>query len=206
MKLVKTPPFLKVSSTYPPNHLFESWRKGKFLMELEVVSMVSGYTKYLCESLLKISSRSNIKKLYKDPYIIQLSSWILGGQGCSCLSWRGCQGIEISKGRFTETFIKIQHPEAHQDSIYPPRLFLESWRTGMFLMEIEVGSEYSKYPREALQKVSSRSIIRKLVKTLPILQVSSWSLAGEGCSWYAVDGVRVVKILQGSFPESFIKI
>ena len=43
----------------------------------------------------------------------------------------------------------------------------------MFLMEIEVGSKDSKYPREALQKVSSRSIIRKLVKTLPILKTFS---------------------------------
>ena len=82
--------------------------------------------------------------------------------------------LKISLESFTESFIKIQHHEACQDSIYCPSHFLESWRTGLFLMEM--GSEYSKYPREALKKVSSRSIIRKLVKTLPILQVSSWSM------------------------------
>ena len=35
----------------------------------------------------------------------------------------------------------------------------------MFLMELEMMSGYSKYPREASLKVSSRSIIRKLAKT-----------------------------------------
>ena len=94
----------------------------------------------------------------------------------------GVRVLKISLESFKESFIKIQHHEACQDSIYRPSLFLESLRTGMLLMDIEEGSEYSKYPREVLQKVSSRSIIRKLVKALPILQVSSWSLAGEGCS------------------------
>ena len=150
-----------------------------FLVKLE---MVSGYSKYPREAFLKLSSRSNIRKLVKTPSIIQVSSWSLGGQGCSSLSWRGCQGIEISQGSFTETFIKIQHQEACPDSIYLPCLFLESWRTEIFLMEIEVGSEYLKYPQGALLKLSSICNIRKLVKTPCILQVSSWSLAGQGHS------------------------
>ena len=52
----------------------------------------------------------------------------------------------------------------------------------MFFLELEMVSGYSKYPREALLKVSSRSNIRKLVKTTPIIKVSSWSLGGPGGS------------------------
>ena len=100
-------------------------------------------------------------------------------------SWRtvearyGVRVPKISQGSFTESFIKIQHQKAYQDSTYPPSLFLKSWRTGMFLMELEMVSDYPKYPREAILKVSPRSNIRKLVKTPPILQVSSWSLGGQ---------------------------
>ena len=38
-------------------------------------------------------------------------------------------------------------------------------------------------PSEVAVKISSKSIIRKLVKTLPVLQVPSWSLGGHGGSW-----------------------
>ena len=93
----------------------------------------------------------------------------------------GVKVLKISQGNFTESFINIQHQEACQDSIYPPSLFLESWRTVMFLMKLDMVLGYPKYPKEALLKVSSRSNIRKLVKTPPILQVSSWSLGGQGC-------------------------
>ena len=44
------------------------------IQTLVKLGVVSGYAKYLCEALLKISSRSNIKKLFKDPHIIQFSS------------------------------------------------------------------------------------------------------------------------------------
>ena len=56
-------------------------------------------------------------------------------------------GLKISKGSFTGSFIKIYHQEAFQDS---PFLQVFSWRTGIFLMELEMVSGYSKYPREAL--------------------------------------------------------
>ena len=46
----------------------------------------------------------------------------------------GVMVLKISQGNFIENFIKIQHQEACQDSSYPPSLFLESWRTGMFLI------------------------------------------------------------------------
>ena len=91
----------------------------------------------------------------------------------------GVRVLKTSLGSFTESFIKIQHQEPCQDSKYPPSHFLESWRTVMFLMELEMVSGYSKHPWEALLKVSSRSNIRNLVKTLNILQVISWSLGGQ---------------------------
>ena len=174
------------------------------------------------------------RKLVKALLILQVSSWGLGGQGCSWWSWGWCQVtqnilakinwkfyqdqssgslsrlhlsskslpgvlverdvldgagdgvivLKISQGSFTESFIKIQHLEACQDPTYPPSLSLESWRKGMFLMELEMVSWSSKYPREASLKVTSRSIIRKLVKTTPIIKVSSWSLGGHGGSWW----------------------
>ena len=41
---------------------------------------------------------------------------------------------------FAESFIKIQHQEPCQDSTRPPSLFMESWRTGRFLMDLERSS------------------------------------------------------------------
>ena len=148
------------------------------------LEMVRGHSKYFREALLKVSSRSNIRKLVKNQSILQVFSWKLEGQGCSWFKWRWCQGtqntpgklyrkyhqdptswslsrlhlsskslpgvlkdrddldfawegarvLKIFQGSFPESIIKIQHQEACQDSIYPPSLFLESWRTGMFLI------------------------------------------------------------------------
>ena len=94
----------------------------------------------------------------------------------------GVMFLKISQGNLTESFIKIQHQEACKDSTFPPSLFLESLRTGMFLMKLKMVSGYPKYPKEALLKVLSRSNIRKLVTTTPIIKVSSWSLGGYGGS------------------------
>ena len=60
-----------------------------------------------------------------------------------------------------EALLEDQHLEACHYSTYPPSHFLESWRKGMFLMELEMVSWYLKYPREALLKVSLKSNIRK---------------------------------------------
>ena len=54
----------------------------------------------------------------------------------------GDKVLKISHGNFTESFINIHHQEACQDSIYPPSLFLESWRTRVFLIELELVSGY----------------------------------------------------------------
>ena len=94
-------------------------------------------------------------------------------------------GLEYSKYPYKalqKSFIKIKHLEACQDPTYPPSQSLKSWMKGLFLMELDMVSWYSKYPRKALLKVSSRSNIRNLVKTLHFLKVSSWSLGGQLCS------------------------
>ena len=128
-------------------------------------------------------------KFHRDPTSeslsrLHLSSYSIHGvlKDRGVLDGAGAKELNVSQGSFTESFIKIQHLEACQDPTYPPSLSLESWRKGMFLMELEMVSWSSKYPREASLKVTSRSIIRKLVKTTPIIKVSSWSLGGHGGS------------------------
>ena len=54
----------------------------------------------------------------------------------------GVRVLEISLGSLTESFIKIQQKEACQDFTYPQNLLLESWRTGMCLIEWEMESGY----------------------------------------------------------------
>ena len=75
-------------------------------------------------------------------------------------------GVRVSKisiENFPESFIKIQHHKPHQDSTYPPSLFLESWRPLMFLIELELVSGLAKYPLKTSLKVSSRSNISNLI-------------------------------------------
>ena len=156
-----------------------------FLVDLV---MVLQYSKYPREALLWVSSRSSIRKLLKT-LSFHMSSMsftgvledrdVLDGAG------NGVKVLNISQRSFTESFIKIQHQEVCQDSTYPPSHFLESCRKGMFLMGLEMVSRNSIYPREVLLRVSSRSNIRKFVKTPAILQVTSWSLGGKGCSWWS---------------------
>ena len=118
-------------STYHPTFLLESWRAGMFLFELE---RLSGY-------------RNILRKLYwnfhHDPTSwsssrLHLSSKSLPGvlEDRDVLDWDrgGVRVLKISQGSFTESFIKIHHKEACQDSTYPPSFFLESCRRGMFLI------------------------------------------------------------------------
>ena len=104
----------------------ESLMTGMFLMTLE---MVSGYSKFPWEVLLKVSSRSNIRNLVKIAPILQVSYWSLGGQGCSWWSWRWCQGTQNTLGKFAVSFIKIYYQEPSQDSKCQLSIFLESRRT-----------------------------------------------------------------------------
>ena len=142
-------------STCPPSLFLESWRTWWFLMNLEVVSYDRDHTS---EVFVKVSSRSNIRNLVKTPPVLQVSPWSLGGCGGSGKTWKqlkSCQG-----------------------STCPPSLFLESWRMWRFLMNLEVVSYDRDLTSEAFVKVSSRSKIRNLVKTQPVIQVSPWSLGG----------------------------
>ena len=106
----------------------------------------------------------------------------------------GVKVLNISKGSLTKSFIKIQHLEVCQESTYPPSHFLDSWRKGMFLMEQEMVSKNSRYPREVLLKVSSRSNSRKLVKTLLPSKSLSGVLEERDVLDGAGDGVKELNI------------
>ena len=116
----------------------------------------------------------------------------------------GLRVLNISKGSFTQV-----SSWSLSRLTFPPSLFFESWRTGMFLVDLVMVLLYSKYPREALLWVSAKSSIRKLLKTLSF-HMSSKSFTGvledrdvlDG----AGDGVRVLRIPLESFAESFIEI
>ena len=87
---------------------------------------------------------------------------------------------------FTGSFIKIWYQQPCQDFSCPPCLFLDSRRTWIFLIDLEMVSDGREHPSEVSVKVLSRSDIRNHVKTPPVLQVSSWSLGGYGYSWWTM--------------------
>ena len=136
---------------------FKKKQSFTLFMFFKACCNLSGYSKYPWEALLKISSRSKSESLSR----LHLSSNSIHGllKDRDVLDEAGVRLLNVSQGSFTESFIKIQHLEACHYSTYPPSHFLESWRKGLFLMELEMVSWYSKYPREALLKVSTRSNI-----------------------------------------------
>ena len=169
-------------STYHPTLLLESWRAGMFLFELE---RLSGYRNIKGKIYWNFHQDPTSWSLSRLHLLSKSLPGVLEDRDVLDRDRSGVRVLKIYLGSFTESFIKIQHKEACQDSMYPPSLFLESWRRGMFLMELEMVSGSLKYPWKALQKVSSRSNIMKLVKTPSIVQVSSWSLGEQGCSWWS---------------------
>ena len=120
----------------------------------------------------------------RRSFVLQVSSWILGGHGHSWWTWRWCQRGKTSIGSVCESFINVWHWDPCQDSTCPPSLFLESRRTWTFLIDLEMVSDGREHPSELSVKVSSRSDIRNHVKTPPVLQVTSRSLGGHGHSWW----------------------
>ena len=94
------------------------------------------------EALLKISSRSTSGKLsrlyqsFKSP-----PGGVLEDRDDPDGGGDGVKVVKISQESFTESFIKIQHQEGCQDSTYSSSPLLESWLTGMFLMEVEMLSK-----------------------------------------------------------------
>ena len=107
-------------------------------MLFEACCNLSGYSKYPWEALLKISSRSKSESLSR----LHLSSNSIHGllKDRDVLDEAGVRLLNVSQGSFTESFIKIQHQEGCQDYTYPPSLILESWKTGVFLMEVKIVS------------------------------------------------------------------
>ena len=60
---------------------------------------------------------------------------------------------------------------------------MKSWWTCRFLTNLEMVSYDMDQSFLFAVKISSESYIRNSVKTLPFLQVPSWSLRGHGGSW-----------------------
>ena len=116
------------------------WSKKYFLCNLKHSGKVLFFgTRVLkilqgsfAESIIKIQHRDGVRSR------LHLSSKSLCGvlefKDILDLAEDGARVLKILQGSFTESITKIQHQEACQDSIYPPSLFLESRRTGMFLI------------------------------------------------------------------------
>ena len=113
-----------------------------------------------------IASVKIIKIQHQEPY--QVSTMSLRR-----VFKRTCRFQMYPKINSCEIFIQIQHQIPCQDSTFPPSLFLESWRTWRFLMNLVVVSDDREHPLEASVKFSSRFNIRNPVKTPPVLHVSS---------------------------------
>ena len=111
-------------STYPHNLLLESWRTWKFLMVLELVWDV----------LDLAGDGAKVLKILQGSLLFKSLPGVLKDMDVHDEAGDGVMVLKISQGNFIESFIKIQHQEACQDSSYPPSLFLESWRTEMFLI------------------------------------------------------------------------
>ena len=125
-------------------YVLESWRTLMFLMNLEMVSKDRDYPS---EPSVKVSSRSIVRNCVKTPPILQVTSWSLGGHGGSWWTWRWCQ----RKGTIHLNF-------------HPSYLFLESWRTLMFLMDLKMKGE--KIPLPALIKKSIVEYISDIINLL----------------------------------------
>ena len=67
-------------SNCPPSNFLESWRSWRFLINLEVVSDDRDHPS---EASVKVSSRSIIRNTVKNPPVLQVSPWSLGGRGGS---------------------------------------------------------------------------------------------------------------------------
>ena len=92
-------------------------------------------------TILKISSTSLPEALEDRDVLdgardgVRVYKISIGGGGGD-----GVKVVKISQGSFTDSFTKIQHQKPSQDSTYHPSLFLESWRTWRFLMDLVMES------------------------------------------------------------------
>ena len=130
----------------------------------------------------------NQNTLESSPFIIsmkteQVSSWSLGGPGGSWQGWFWWETPTQVLWMVCESLMRIGHVEGHQDSARPPSPFLESWRTWRFLTGLILVWDPPHKPSEWSVKVWWGLAMWKGIKTLPVLQVPSWSLGGHGGSW-----------------------
>ena len=93
-------------------------------------------------------------------------------------------GLRRSFVLFIGSFIKIWYQQPWHDFSCPPYLFLDSRRTWIFHMDLDMVSDWRVHPSEVSVKVSATSDIRNHVKTPHVFQVSSWSLGGHRHSWW----------------------
>ena len=144
--------FIKTQHQEPCQDItFSPWRTWMYMMDLE---MGSGewralwnyseiFIKIRCQ-MIGIILQKVLRKFYQD-----LTSGTLSRLHLSSKSLPGvlevpdkpgvgvrCYGLTFRS--FCESFIKIQYQKPCQDSTCPPSLFLESWRTWWFLMNLEV--------------------------------------------------------------------
>ena len=161
-------------STCPPINFLKSWRSWRFLINLEVVSDDRDHPS---EASVKVSWRSNNRNYVKTPPILQVSSWSLEGCVDSWWTWRFCHMIGIILQKLLWKF----HQDLTSETLSRPPLSSKSL-PGV-LEDVEVPDTHGDGLREASMKVLWKLDLRKQVKTSPVLQVSSWSLWGHGCSW-----------------------
>ena len=156
-KPVKTPPLLLISSWSLGSH-------GSFLTYMVMVSEKLPW-KFHEDWTSGSRSRLHLSSKYLHGVFEDTEFSDAPGDG---LRWK-----RTSKRGFPESFMKIEHQKPCQDSTCPPSLFLESWRTWRFLMNLEVVSDDRDHPSEAYLKVSSWSNIRNLVNKTCIFVVKS---------------------------------
>ena len=70
----------------------------------------------------------------------------------------GARVLIISLESFTESFIKIQHQKPHQDSTYPPSLFLVSGLYILHLSSYNLPNFLTKLPTEPEVNLSRRRL------------------------------------------------
>ena len=125
---VKTPPVLQVSSWSFGGHWGSlwTWRRCQMIGIIlqKLLWKLHHYPSSETLSRLHLSSKS-LPGVLEDMEVPDKPGV---GVRCYGLTFRS----------FCESFIKIQYQKPCQDSTCPPSLFLESWRTWWFLMNLEV--------------------------------------------------------------------
>ena len=181
----------------PPTLQEETWRTGGILTRFLMLDLDETFTE---ASEVWSLSYDTTSRFIRNLNILQDSRKRLGGQveswqGFWCLIFMKLSGklllyvhfhLRPSPGALgTSTSSKTPRRDSEDrwtsGSLSRPRLSSKSL-LGV-LEDVEVPDTHGDGLREASMKVLWRLDVRKQVKTSPVLQVSSWSLWGHGCSW-----------------------